>query len=107
MERMTEYALYGWYRMENVGEKIYLRGDIYDEKGSDLYAIFDNEQEFLKHLYNTHGLMKENNKDKNDIRVYFNEPNDKSFSYSNRNKYIDKFGFLDSYYDISFELDWL
>ena len=98
MERIKNYALYGWYDTKKVGDQIYLLGDISDEGDSPVYAIFDDEQDFLYHLYKFHGVFKELSK--NDIRVYMNEPNDKNFFYIYGRKYIDKFGFLNSYYSI-------
>ena len=98
MERVKNYALYGWYDTKKVGDQIYLLGDISDEGESPVYAIFDNEQDFLYHLYKFHGVFKELSK--GDIRVYMNEPNNKKFFYIYNRKYIDKFGFFDSYYSL-------
>ena len=96
MERVKNYALYGWYDKKKVGQEIYLLGDIFDEGESPVYAIFDDEQDFLYHLYKFHGFFKELSKGY--VRVYMNEPNDKRFCYIYNRKYIDKFGFFDSYY---------
>ena len=98
MERIKNYALYGWYDTKKVGDKIYLLGDISYEGESPVYAIFDDEQDFLYHLYKFHGVFKELSE--GDIRVYMNEPNDKKFFYIYNRKYIDKFGFFDSYYSL-------